>query len=95
MGAGVARIFADGGASVRLTARREESLEAARERAGEAVVTTIDLDEALTGADLVVEAIVEEVEPKRAVLARAEELAASDAILTTPATRLVSSTSVM
>ena len=32
MGAGIARIFADGGASVRLTARREESLEAARER---------------------------------------------------------------
>jgi len=83
MGAGIARIFADGGASVRLTARREESLEAARERAGEAVAMTTDLDEALTGADLVVETIVEEVEPKRGVLARAEELAAPDAILTT------------
>ena len=83
MGAGIARIFADGGASVRLTARREESLEAARERAGEAVAMTTDLDEALAGADLVVESIVEEVEPKRAVLARAEELAAPDAILTT------------
>jgi 3-hydroxybutyryl-CoA dehydrogenase len=83
MGAGIARIFADGGASVRLTARREESLEAARERAGEAVAMTTDLDEALTGADLVVETIVEEVEPKRAVLARAEELAAPDAILAT------------
>ena len=66
-----------------LTARREESLEAARERAGEAVAMTTDLDEALTGAELVVETIVEEVEPKRAVLARAEELAAPDAILTT------------
>ena len=66
MGAGIARIFADGGASVRLTARRQESLDAARERAGEAVATTTDLDEALTGADLVVETIVEEVEPKRA-----------------------------
>jgi 3-hydroxybutyryl-CoA dehydrogenase len=83
MGAGIARIFADGGASVSLTARREESLEAARERAGEAVATTTDLDEALTGADLVVETIVEEVEPKRAVLVRAEELGAPDAILTT------------
>jgi len=83
MGAGIARIFADGGASVRLTARREESLEAARERAGEAVAMTTDLDEALAGADLVVETIVEEVEPKRAVLARAEKLAAPDAILTT------------
>ena len=83
MGAGIARIFADGGASVRLTARREGSLEAARERAGEAVAMTTDLDEALAGADLVVETIVEEVEPKRAVLARAEKLAAPDAILTT------------
>ena len=83
MGAGIARVFADGGASVRLTARREESLEAARERAGEAVAMTTDLDEALTGADMVVETIVEEVEPKRGVLARAEELAAPDAILTT------------
>ena len=83
MGAGIARVFADGGASVRLTARREESLEAARERAGEAVATTTDLGEALTGADLVIETIVEEVEPKRTVLARAEELAGPNAILTT------------
>jgi 3-hydroxybutyryl-CoA dehydrogenase len=83
MGAGIARVFADGGASVRLTARREESLEAARERAGEAVAMTTDLDEALTGTDLVVETVVEEVEPKRGVLARAEEFAAPDAILTT------------
>jgi len=83
MGAGIARIFGDGGASVRLTARREESLAAARERAGEAVAMTTDLDEAFTGAELVVETIVEEVGPKRAVLARAEEVAAPDAILTT------------
>jgi len=83
MGAGIARVFADGGASVRLTARREESLEAARERAGEAVLATTDLDEALTGAHLVVETIVEEAEPKRVVLSRAEELAEPDALLTT------------
>src|SRR5262245_23970108 len=83
MGAGIARIFADGGASVRLSARRQESLEGARERAGEAVRTTTDLDEALAGADLVVETIVEEVGPKRVVLARAEELAAPDAVLAT------------
>jgi 3-hydroxybutyryl-CoA dehydrogenase len=82
MGAGIARIFADGGASVRLTARRETSLEAARERAGEAVRATTDLDEALAGVDLVVETIVEEAGPKREVLARAEALA-PDAILTT------------
>jgi 3-hydroxybutyryl-CoA dehydrogenase len=83
MGAGIARIFADGGAELRLTARRLESLDAAHERAGDAVHMTTNLDEALTGADLVVETIVEEVEPKRAVLARAEELADPDAILTT------------
>src|SRR3954447_13417873 len=83
MGAGIARIFADGGASVRLTARREESLEAARERAGEAVAMTTDLGEALAGVGLVVETLLEEGEPKRAALARAEELAAPDATLTT------------
>jgi 3-hydroxybutyryl-CoA dehydrogenase len=83
MGAGIARIFADGGAEVRLTARRQESLGAARERAGDVVQMTTDLDEALTGVDLVVETIVEELEPKRVVLARAEELATHDAILTT------------
>jgi 3-hydroxybutyryl-CoA dehydrogenase len=83
MGAGIARIFGDGGASVRLMARREESLAAARGRAGEAVAMTTDLDEALTGAELVVETIVEEVEPKRTVLARAQELAAPGGILTT------------
>jgi 3-hydroxybutyryl-CoA dehydrogenase len=83
MGAGIARIFADAGASVRLMARHEASLDAARERVGEAVQTTTELDEALAGAGLVVETIVEEAEPKRAVLARAEELAAADAFLTT------------
>jgi 3-hydroxybutyryl-CoA dehydrogenase len=83
MGAGIARIFADGGASVRLTARRQESLDTARARAGDAVQMTTDLEDALDGADLVVETIVEVVEPKRAVLARAEALASSDAILTT------------
>jgi 3-hydroxybutyryl-CoA dehydrogenase len=83
MGAGIARVFADGGAHVRLTARRQESLDAARERAGKAVHMTTDLDEALADADLVVETIVEEVGPKRVVFARAEELGAPDALLTT------------
>ncbi|HEY3069943.1 MAG TPA: 3-hydroxyacyl-CoA dehydrogenase family protein [Gaiellaceae bacterium] len=84
MGAGIARVFANAGASVRLSARREESLEAARERLGEArVLATTSLDAALENAELVVESIVEEVEPKRTVLARAEALAAPGAILTT------------
>ena len=84
MGAGIARLFADGGASVRLMSRRESSLAAARERVGAgAIALTTSLDEALRGADLVVETIVEEAEPKREVLARAEGLAAPGAILTT------------
>jgi 3-hydroxybutyryl-CoA dehydrogenase len=84
MGAGIARVFADGGARVRLSARRRESLDAAGGRLGRAeVLLTTSLDEALDGADLVVETIVEEVEPKRAVLRRAEELAAPEALVTT------------
>ena len=86
MGAGIARVFAEAGASVRLCARRESSLEAARPRLGEhadRVRATTSHDEALAGAELVVETIVEELEPKRELLMRAEELAAPDAILTT------------
>ncbi len=86
MGAGIARVFAAAGASVRLCARREASLEAARARLGEAaaqVRLTTSADEALDAAELVVETIVEEAEPKRALLARAEELASPHAILTT------------
>jgi 3-hydroxybutyryl-CoA dehydrogenase len=86
MGAGIARVFAEAGASVRLCARRESSLDAARERLGESaarVRLTTSADDALDGAELVIETIVEEAEPKRAVLARAEELVAPEAILTT------------
>jgi 3-hydroxybutyryl-CoA dehydrogenase len=86
MGAGIARVFADAGASVRLCARRESSLEVARGRLGDAaasVTLTTSLDKAVAGVDLVVETIVEEVEAKRAVLTRAEELASQDAILAT------------
>jgi 3-hydroxybutyryl-CoA dehydrogenase len=85
MGAGIARIFAEAGSSVRLCARRESSLERARTRLGgaaERVRATTSLDEALAGAELVVETIVEEASPKREVLARAEALA-PDAVLTT------------
>jgi 3-hydroxybutyryl-CoA dehydrogenase len=86
MGAGIARVFAGAGVSVRLCARREASLEAARTRVGETaarVRLTTSADEALDRAELVVETIVEEAEAKRAVLARAEALASPDAILTT------------
>jgi 3-hydroxybutyryl-CoA dehydrogenase len=86
MGAGIARVFAEAGASVRLSARRESSLEAARGRLGETAERmrlTTSVDDALDGAELVVETIVEAAEPKRAILARAEEAASRDAILTT------------
>jgi 3-hydroxybutyryl-CoA dehydrogenase len=86
MGAGIARVFADAGASVRLCARRESSLEAARPRLGEnaaRVRLTTSADDALAGSELVVETIIEELEPKRELLVRAEELAAPEAILTT------------
>jgi len=86
MGAGIARVFAEVGASVRLCARRESSLDAARGRLGETaarVRLTTSVDEALAGAELVIETIVEEAEPKREVLTRAEELASPEAILTT------------
>jgi 3-hydroxybutyryl-CoA dehydrogenase len=86
MGAGIARVFADAGASVRLCARRQSSLEAARARLDESakqVLLTTSADEALQGAELVIETIVEEVKAKRALLAQAEELAWPEAILTT------------
>jgi 3-hydroxybutyryl-CoA dehydrogenase len=86
MGAGIARVFADAGASVRLCARRESSLEVARGHLGDAaasVTLTTSVNEAVAGVDFVVETIVEEVEAKRAVLRLAEELASPEAILTT------------
>ena len=86
MGTGIARVFADARTSVRLAARRESSLKAARSRLGDTaprVRLTTAVDEALDGAELVVETIVEEIGAKRELLARAEELAAPDAILTT------------
>jgi NAD(P)-dependent dehydrogenase (short-subunit alcohol dehydrogenase family) len=56
MGAGIARVFADAGASVRISARREQSFEAARERLGDSsVLATTSLDQALEGAELVIE----------------------------------------
>jgi 3-hydroxybutyryl-CoA dehydrogenase len=85
MGAGIALVFADAGSSVRLCSRRESRLDAARERLGESaarVRLTTSTDDALAGAELVVETIVEEPEPKRVLLARAEEVAAPEAILT-------------
>ena len=84
MGPGIAKLFGDAGSSVRLAARRQASLDAARERLGRTPVTvTTDVDEALAGAELVVETISEDAPAKHALLARAEALAAQDAVLVT------------
>jgi 3-hydroxybutyryl-CoA dehydrogenase len=86
MGPGIARVFAAAGATVRLCGRREASLESARARLGEVgahVRLTTSADEALEAAELVIETIREELEPKGALLERAEELASPEAILTT------------
>jgi 3-hydroxybutyryl-CoA dehydrogenase len=91
MGAGIALVFARAGCAVRLCARREASLEAARPRLGEAlgrVRLTTSVEEALAGADLVVETIVEELEPKRGLLRRAAVLAAPGAVIVTNSSSL-------
>jgi 3-hydroxybutyryl-CoA dehydrogenase len=84
MGAGLASVFARGGSAVRLCARRESRLTEAVSRfpdLAETALLTTSIDDALAGAGLVVETIVEEVEPKREVLATAERLASDEAIL--------------
>lgn len=88
MGAGMAAVFARGGCEVRLAARRDSSIDDALRRAASIagehasrISGTTSLEDALAGADLVVETIAEESEPKRLVLALAETVAATDAIL--------------
>ena len=78
MGAGIARVFAEAGRSVRLMRSAcgdPRGRPRATRRASGSVRLTTSLDEALDGAGLVVETIVEEAEPKRELLARAEEVA--------------------
>jgi 3-hydroxybutyryl-CoA dehydrogenase len=83
MGPGIALVLSRAGCRVRLCARREASLEAARGRLGDGVLMTTSAEEALAGSGLVIETIAEELEPKQQILALAERLAAPDAILTT------------
>jgi 3-hydroxybutyryl-CoA dehydrogenase len=87
MGTGIALVLARAGIEVRLTARRAATLDRARARlaadpAGASIHTTTSLETALAGVGLVIETILEDVEPKRAVLAAAERLATPGAILT-------------
>lgn len=90
MGAGMAAVFARAGCEVTLTARREASLADARRRCeaiiGEtasSITTTTSVEEALAGADLVVETIAEEVEPKLRLLELAERVTEAGSILVT------------
>ena len=73
MGTGIALVLARAGIEVQLTARSAATLDRARARlaadpAGASIHTTTSLETALAGVGLVIETIVEEVEPKRAVL---------------------------
>src|SRR5215475_11972838 len=82
MGSGIGLSFALAGCEVRMMSRRESSLAAARQRiVGGRVTFTTSLEEAVAGADLVIETISEDLDAKRDVLARAEHVAREDAVL--------------
>jgi 3-hydroxybutyryl-CoA dehydrogenase len=88
MGAGMAGVFALGGSEVRLAARTEATLGRARQRieslapdAADRVMMTTAIEEALKEADLVVETIAEELDPKQRLLVLAERVAPA-AVLT-------------
>jgi 3-hydroxybutyryl-CoA dehydrogenase len=104
MGSGIALSFARAGSSVKLTARRGSTLQAARARisetvevpvahrildeaeAGRAVArisTTQDLEDAVRDVELVVESVVEDLDVKRDVLARAQRAASPGTVLVT------------
>ncbi|HEY1367375.1 MAG TPA: 3-hydroxyacyl-CoA dehydrogenase family protein [Gaiellaceae bacterium] len=89
MGSGIGLSFALAGCEVRMTARRESSLDVARKRiVGGRVTFTTNLEDAVAGAGLVVETISEDLEAKRDVLARAEAVAPDDAVLATDTSSL-------
>jgi 3-hydroxybutyryl-CoA dehydrogenase len=82
MGAGFVRLFADAGYGVRVyDARPEAAAEAAAQRPDAAAVRT--LAELAEGADLCVEAIVEELEPKRALFRELAAVAPAACVLAT------------
>ncbi len=97
MGAGMAAVFALHGVEVRLAARRESSLAAAAARVGAIsatlggspgevagrVSTTTDLAVACTGAALVIETIAEDLEEKRTLLGRVEQMVAPETVIVT------------
>lgn len=87
MGAGLARLFVAAGHDVRIFDERPAAAAAAAQRIPGVVVAT-DLADAVAGAELCVEAVVEELEVKRALFARLGEL-------TPPGTLLATNTSAL
>jgi 3-hydroxybutyryl-CoA dehydrogenase len=104
MGSGIALSFARAGTAVKLSARRDSTLQAARKRIGESldvlvanrvldareaagaiarISTTRDLKDATRDAELVVESVVEDLDVKRDVLARAQRAARPGTVLVT------------
>ena len=94
MGHGIAQVFAAHGHAVTLTDAYADTLAAARERirrnlvelggdlaALERISTQADLPSAVAGADLVVEAVPEDLALKRALLAAIEAAAPADAVI--------------
>jgi 3-hydroxybutyryl-CoA dehydrogenase len=82
MGAGFVRLFADAGYEVSVYDVRPAAAEAAAAQR-ESTVAAESLAEALAGADLCIEAIVEELEPKRALFGELVEVAPPACVLAT------------
>jgi 3-hydroxybutyryl-CoA dehydrogenase len=81
MGAGIASLFRAAGHDVRLFDTRAEALEAAARATGAAPCAYVS--EAVAGAELCLEAIVEELEPKRELFAELARVAEPDCVLAT------------
>ena len=82
MGAGLVRLFADAGYRVRVFDVRPKAAEvAAAQREG--AVAAGSLTEVLAGADLCIEAIVEELEPKQALFRELASVAPAGCVLAT------------
>ena len=82
MGAGFVRLFADAGYRIRVFDVRPRAAAAAAEQR-EGAVAAASLTEALAGADLCIEAIVEELEPKQALFRELANVAPAGCVLAT------------
>ncbi len=82
MGAGLVRLFAEAGCAVSVYDVRPRAAEAAAEQR-EGTVAAGSLTEVLAGAELCVEAIVEELEPKQALFRELAEVGPTECVLAT------------